>query len=61
MKNVTTEVKGTVLIITVDCSKSFGASKTGKSQIIASTEGNQNIVVNGKAVCLGLNVYSKLQ
>ena len=60
MKNVQTEVKGATLIITVDCSKSFGPSKTGKSQIIASTEGNQSLTVNGKAVCIGLNVYSKL-
>ena len=60
MKNVTTEVKGTILTITVDCAKNFGASKTGKSVIIASTEGNQSIIVNGKPVCIGLNVYSKL-
>ena len=53
MQNVITEVQGTTLIIKVDLSKSFGASKSGKTEIVASTQGNQQI--NG--VCVGLNVY----
>lgn len=54
MKNIKTEVKGTQLIITVDLSKDFGRSKSGKSTIVASTEGNVSLPGGEK---LGLNVY----
>ena len=40
MKNVEYSVKGTTLTITVDLSKDFGPSTSGKTTIIASTEGN---------------------
>ena len=53
MKNVETRIEGTKLIITVDLSKSFGPSKSGKTIIIASTEGSLKV---GEAT-LGLNVY----
>ena len=56
MKNVTMGVANNILTITVDLSKSFGTSASGKSVIIASTEGNQQI--EGGAV-VGLNVYRK--
>jgi len=59
MKNVEMEVKGKELIIKIDLSKSFGASRTGKSKVIASSEGN--VSVPGKeAIKLGLNVYTAL-
>jgi hypothetical protein len=41
MKNIQTEVKGNKLHITVDLSKTFGPSKSGKTIIIASSEGNR--------------------
>ncbi len=44
------------LTITVDLSKSHGESKSGKSTIIASTQGNENI---GDGIVVGLNVYKK--
>ena len=47
------------MIITIDTSKEFGPSASGKTIIIASTEGNQAVSVNGKVVTLGLNVYRK--
>ncbi len=50
MKNIKQEVKGNILTIAVDLSKTFGASKTGKSIIIASTEGNPEIK-------MGVNIY----
>jgi len=53
MKNVETKIEGTKLIITVDLSKTFGPSKSGKTIIVASTEGNIKV---GDAT-LGLNVY----
>lgn len=57
MKNITTSVKGSKLIIEVDLSKTFGPSKSGKTIIVASTEGNQK--VEGTDVVLGLNAYKK--
>lgn len=58
MQNVTTSVKGTVLTITVDLAKRFGASKSGKTITIASTQGNQAIE-GGKGAVIGLNIYTK--
>lgn len=56
MKNIAQKVTGSVLTITVDISKTFGASKTGKSIIIASTEGN--ISVDGHPeIKMGVNIY----
>ena len=55
MKNVDMKMDGKKLVITVDTSKEFGPSKSGKTIIIASTEGNQPM--NG--VTVGLNVYRK--
>jgi hypothetical protein len=40
MKNVEMTVEGTILTIKVDLSKEFGPSSSGKTIIIASTEGN---------------------
>ena len=58
MKNVEMKLDGDVLTITVDLSKEFGLSSSGKSVIIASTEGNQSI--EGKEeVKIGLNIYKK--
>ncbi len=58
MKNIQTTVKGDILTITVDLAKTFGRSASGKSTIIASTEGNQP--VDGQdGVAYGVNVYKK--
>jgi hypothetical protein len=57
MKNIEIKVNGKVLTLTVDLSKSLGPSKSGKSQVIASTEGN--IDIEGGAT-IGLNVYRKI-
>jgi len=58
MKNIEMNVTGDILTIKVDLSKTFGKSSSGKSTIIASTEGN--ISVPGKEeVKIGLNVYTK--
>jgi len=62
MKNVKMNIseKG-ILTVTVDLSKSFGLSTSGKSKIIATTEGNVAVATDpSKApVMLGLNVYTK--
>lgn len=60
MKNIEMEVKGDSLVITVDMSKRFGKSGSGKSIIVASTEGNQS-VPETDGVKIGLNVYIKAE
>ena len=57
MKNVEMTVEGTMLTIKVDLSKEFGPSASGKTIIVASTEGN--ITVPGRKEKVGLNVYRK--
>ena len=58
MKNCDMKVVGTTLTITVDLSKDFGKSSSGKSIIIASTEGNVT-VPEKEDVKIGLNIYKK--
>ena len=55
MKNVELSMQENILTITVDVSKDFGLSKSGKTIIIATTGGNQEI----EGVTIGLNVYKK--
>jgi hypothetical protein len=57
MKNVEMTVDGTMLTIRVDLSKEFGPSSTGKTIIIASTEGN--VTIPNRQEKIGLNVYRK--
>ena len=58
MKNVEMKVEGNILTIQVDLTKEFGQSSSGKTIIIASTEGN--IAVDGhEGTKIGLNVYRK--
>lgn len=56
MKNIEMKKTGNKLVITVDLSKEFGLSSSGKSIIIASSEGNQN-VDGTDGVKIGLNIY----
>jgi len=58
MKNVEMKVEGDRLVITVDLSKEFGESKSGKSITIASTDGNVS-VPGREEVKIGVNVYRK--
>ena len=57
MKNVEMSIEGSVLMIRVDLSKEFGPSSTGKTIIIASTEGN--VTIPDRQEKIGLNVYRK--
>ena len=58
MKNVEMKVDGNILTIKVDLSKEFGPSSSGKTIIIASSEGN--VAIEGREeVKVGLNVYRK--
>ena len=57
MKNVEISVEGNVLTIKVDLSKEYGPSSSGKTIIVASTEGN--VSIPNREEKLGLNVYRK--
>jgi len=63
MKNVEMSVEGNILTIKVDLTKEFGHSSSGKTTIIASSEGNVELsdkVSNGsEGVYMGLNVYKR--
>jgi hypothetical protein len=56
MKNVEMKVENNILIIQIDLTKEFGPSSSGKTIIIASTEGNVSIPGNEEAK-IGLNIY----
>lgn len=58
VKNVEMSVEGAILTIRVDLSQRHGRSSSGKSTIIASTEGNQP-VPGDETIKIGLNVYTK--
>ena len=57
MKNVEMTVEQGILVIKVDLSKEFGPSSSGKTIIIATTEGNQPVA---QGIMIGLNVYKKI-
>lgn len=56
MLNVVSKLSkdGKKLVIEVDLTKEFGFSKSGKTIIIGSSQGNQAV---GNGVVMGLNVY----
>lgn len=55
-KNVEIQMSGDKLTITVDVSKRMGPSKSGKTTVVATTEGNITLPCG---VTLGLNAYVK--
>jgi hypothetical protein len=57
MKNVKVTVQGNLLTITVDLTQNQGPSSSGKTDIIATTEGNVS-VPGREDVKLGLNIYT---
>jgi hypothetical protein len=57
MTNAELEVNGDILTITVDMSKSGGISKSGKSNIIATSGGNKPVPGHADAK-IGLNIYT---
>lgn len=58
MENMEMTVEGDTLTITVDLSKTFGPSSSGKSEIVATSRGNQT--VPGTDARIGLNIYKKV-
>ena len=58
MRNIETSLVGDILTIKVDLSKPPQLSTSGKSNVIASTEGN--ISLPGKEeVKMGINIYTR--
>jgi len=55
MFNIT--VKGNVATVTFNLDQNLGPSKSGKTQLVATTNGNVNIP--GTDVTLGFNAYRK--
>lgn len=56
MKNVEMKVADNKLIIEVDLSQDLGPSKSGKTTMIATTEGNTTVPGN-EDMKIGLNVF----
>ena len=56
MRNIEMTISGDKLTVIVDLKKNFGKSKSGKSVIVASTEGNQSLAYK-ESMKLGLNLY----
>jgi hypothetical protein len=57
-KNCEMKVENNILTIKIDLTKDFGKSASGKSNIIATTEGNISVPGN-ESVKIGVNVYKK--
>lgn len=55
--NVVGTVEGNMLTLKIDLKKDHGPSKSGKTTIVASTQGN--VAIPGTSVILGLNAYIK--
>lgn len=58
MKNVKFEIRDDILIINIDLKQMLGASRSGQSLTVASTEGNFELPGH-PGVYFGLNVYLK--
>jgi len=57
MVNASYEINGDVLTIKIDLSKEHGPSKSGKTTLVSSSQGNQSILHKGTDFKIGLNVY----
>ena len=58
MQNIEMSVDGNILTVKIDISKRYGASKSGKTIIIASTGGNVPIPERN-SIKIGINAYTK--
>jgi len=61
MRNIDMTVDGDILTIKIDLSKDFGPSKSGKTTIIASSDGNKKFdKVKHDRHFIGLNLYKTI-
>ena len=59
MENIKATVKGNILTIEVDLSKSGERSASGKTTRIASTCGNVPVPNTDSGAIMGINIYKK--
>jgi len=58
MKNVTIKQQGNHVTLSFDVTKDYGQSKSGKSTIVASTNGNvAHGTPDGNTIMIGFNAY----
>jgi hypothetical protein len=57
LDNVSVKLDGSVLVLGIDMSKNLGASKSGKSNLVATTHG---IIDVGNGVQLSLTAFRKV-
>ena len=55
MKNVIMEREGDLLIVKINLKERHGRSKSGKTEIVASTGGN--VAIKGTTIKIGINAY----
>ena len=60
MDNIQIEVKDNKAVITIDLSKDFGPSKSGKTIVVATTRGNVPIP-GSDTIKIGINCYKYLE
>ena len=59
MQNITVKTEGKMLHLSIDTATDLGDSKSGKTRLIASSGGNAKVMVDGREVVVGLNVFVK--
>jgi len=57
MDNIDMSVDGSILTVKIDLTKQFGRSSSGKTTVVASTRGNQDVGYDN--VKIGINAYKK--
>jgi hypothetical protein len=60
MQNIEMSVENNTLTIKIDLSKNYGPSNSGKTEIVATTSGNQS-VPETTDIKIGINCYKKIK
>ena len=58
-RNISYKVKGQKLTIEIDLAEDFGRSASGKTIVIASTQGNKPVEGADNGAIIGINCYKK--
>lgn len=59
-KNIELSIEGSILTLKIDLSKTSGESKSGKSQVIATTSGNKSLPGDFSDIKIGINCYKPI-
>lgn len=59
MKNIKADIKGNILTLEIDLEQDFGPSSTGKTQVVASSEGPIKLGPPHEGIQYNLNVNRK--